>query len=416
MSSARQCCLCKGRNLSLLFKLDDLPISHYLRKKRDDPDPRFSIGFECCQDCGLLQIAEAIPADLIYGEADTYTTGFQRPRHLEDLITSTVARQDPGKVIDIGCNDGALLEALRRAGYKQVIGVEPNPTAAAIARAKGHEVHTSYLTKELATQLVADNGEFDTVYLRHVVEHVSDLEGFFSSLRMLLRPGGLLVLELPDVEEGFALGSPAILWEEHVSYFTQSLAEYMLERFGFRIFDRRRYVFGGGSLAFVAQKQAVPSACTVARPPSAPTIDLLNGFVAGMWKHKSEMRELVSLARSRGYSVLIYGAAPRSCLLASVCQIAEMIDFVVDDRPDIHHRLMPGTQQPVRPLEEIAGQVGSKLLCLLGVGSENEFKVRAKVEAAVDANLAFVSLFPPRNTLESIAAARRAISADQKQE
>ena len=109
---------------------------------------------------------------------------------------------------------------------------------------------------------------------------------------------GLLVLELPDVEEGFALGSPAILWEEHVSYFTQSLAEYMLERFGFRIFDRRRYVFGGGSLAFVAQKQAVPSACTVARPPSAPTIDLLNGFVAGMERHKSEMRELVSLARS----------------------------------------------------------------------------------------------------------------------
>ena len=83
MSSARQCCLCKGRNLSLLFNLNDLPISHFLRKKRDDPDPRFSVGFECCQDCGLLQIVDPIPADLIYGEADTYTTGFQQPRHLD---------------------------------------------------------------------------------------------------------------------------------------------------------------------------------------------------------------------------------------------------------------------------------------------------------------------------------------------
>ena len=60
-----------------------------------------------------MQIVDAIPADLIYGEADTYTTGFQQPRHLEDLITTVVARQDPARAIDVGCNDGSLLEALR---------------------------------------------------------------------------------------------------------------------------------------------------------------------------------------------------------------------------------------------------------------------------------------------------------------
>ena len=322
MSSARQCCLCKGRSLSLLFNLNDLPISHFLRKKRDDPDPRFSVGFECCQDCGLLQIVDPIPADLIYGEADTYTTGFQQPRHLEDLITTTVARQDPGRAIDIGCNDGSLLEALRRAGYAQVVGVEPNPVAASIARNKGHQVYTSYLTEELASQIVADCGAFDTVYLRHVVEHVSDLEAFFGALRALLRPDGLLVLELPDVEEGFALGSPAILWEEHVSYFTQALAEYMLERFGFQISDRRRYVFGGGSLAFVAQKKAVPASCTIRRPDPSATTELLRGFVAGMERQKSEIKSVVSLARSswlqgphlwRGATLLPAGLCQSNC-------------------------------------------------------------------------------------------------------
>jgi SAM-dependent methyltransferase len=414
MSSARQCCLCKGRNLSLLFNLNDLPISHFLRKKRDDPDPRFSVGFENCQDCGLLQIVDPIPADLIYGEADTYTTGFQQPRHLEDLITTTVARQDPGRAIDIGCNDGSLLEALRRAGYAKVVGIEPNPMAAAIAREKGHQVYTSYLTKDLATQIIADCGEFDTVYLRHVVEHVSDLGAFFEAVRMLLRPDGLLVLELPDVEEGFALGSPAILWEEHVSYFTHALAEYMLERFGFHVSDRRKYVFGGGSIAFVAQKKDLPVSCTISRPDPSATLGLLRGFVAGMERQKSEIRSVVSLARSNGYKVLIYGAAPRSCLLVSVGRIADMIDFVVDDREDIQHRLMPGTDLFVGTLADVTPSAGSKMLCLLGVGAENEFKVRAKIEAALDARLVFVSLFPPRNTLESLAEARRAITPSQK--
>ena len=306
------------------------------------------------------------------------------------------------------------MEALRRAGYAQVVGVEPNPVAASIARNKGHQVYTSYLTKELASQIVADCGAFDTVYLRHVVEHVSDLEAFFGALRVLLRPDGLLVLELPDVEEGFALGSPAILWEEHVSYFTQALAEYLLERFGFHISDRRRYVFGGGSLAFVAQKKAVPVSCTIRRPDPTATTELLHSFVAGMERQKSEIKSVVSLARSAGYKVLIYGAAPRSCLLVSVSRIAEMIDFVVDDRQDIQQRLMPGTDHFVGSLADLAKLAGSKLLCLLGVGAENEFKVRAKIEAAIDAQLVFVSLFPPRNTLESLAEARRAITAGQK--
>ena len=92
-----------------------------------------------------------------------------------------------------------------------------------------------------------------------------------------------------------------------------------------------------------------------------------------------------------------------------------MIDFVVDDRQDIQNRLMPGTSHVVRPLAEVAGAVGGKLLCLLGVGSENEFKVRASASTtAVAADTIYVSLFPPRDTLQSIAAARKAIAARQK--
>src|SRR5439155_26881591 len=133
------------------------------------------------------------------------------------------------------------------------------------------------------------------------------------------------------------------------------------------------------------QTKALPPRCTVARPDPSATIASLRRFVDAMAKQKSEMRSLVSLARSRGYRILVYGAAPRSCLLVSVCQIAGMIDFVVDDRQDIQHRLMPGTEQFVRSLAEVAGTTGGKLLCLLGVGSENEFKVRARIEALIDA-------------------------------
>lgn len=412
MSQAPRCRLCGGHHLSRLLSLKNLPISHYLRKSGQDPDPRFTVEFDSCEDCGLLQIVNAIPADLIYVDTDTYTTGFQRPRHIEDLITTAVARQDPGKVVDVGCNDGSLMDNLKQAGYTTIVGVEPNEVAAGLARRKGYDVYTSYLTRDQAVRIVADHGIFGTVYLRHVVEHVSDLDGFFDGIRTLLDDEGLLVLELPDVEESFALGSPAILWEEHVNYFTAALAEHVLRRFGFEICDRRRYVFGGGSIAFVARKKArVDSSRAV--PDPRPTIDLLGRFAAGLERQKTELNRLVAVARSAGYQVLVYGAAPRSCLLVSVSEIADAIDFVIDDRGDLQNRLMPGTARLVQPMADVAGRIGGKVLCLLGVGSENEFKVRARLDKAAAASIVYVSLFPPRDLVQSIAAARHVITSSQ---
>lgn len=415
MSSARQCRLCEGRSLSPLLKLNDLPVSHYLRKGPDDPDPRFSIGFAACEACGLLQIVDPVPADLIYADADTYTTGFQKPRHLDDLITTAIARQDPCRAIDVGCNDGSLMEALRRAGYVDVVGLEPNPVAAKMARRKGFRVHDGFLTKQLATEIVANGGEFQTVYLRHVVEHVDDLGDFFAGIRTLLRPDGVLVLELPEVEEAFALGSPAILWEEHVSYCTQALAAYLLERFGFEVLDRRHYVFGGGSIAFVARRKEMPPLATVRRPDPRPTLELLQAFSGRMRHQATEVNGLVMLARASGYRVVVYGAAPRSCMVVAVSGITEMIDFVADDREDIHDRLMPGTQRFILPSTKALNSAGSRVLCLLGVGCENEFKVRARVGAATDAEVVFVSLLPPRDPLASLAEARRLINADRSE-
>lgn len=410
MTGGRQCCLCKASDLECLFRLDDLPISHNLRRRPEDPDPRFSLSFGLCRHCGLLQILDPIPPDLIYAQADTYTTGFQRPRHIEDLITTMLAHQDPRAAIDIGCNDGSLLQALAAAGYGRLVGVEPNAVAAEVARRKGHDVRAGYLTADLAGRLVDEAGPFDAVYLRHVVEHVGDLEGFFGAVRTLLRDEGLLAVELPDVEESLRLGSPSILWEEHVSYFTRPLAEHMLQRFGFAIVDRRTYAFGGGSQAFVARKQAsLPGRGAVPAPAVEPSRRLLDDFQGRMTDLQLGLERLVREARAAGFQIVLYGAAPRSCLVVSVCRLGGLIDLVLDDRADIQDRLMPGTERRIEALTAATGQPVPRTLCLLGVGAENEFKVKRRVVAERGEGVVFVSLFPPRDTLDSVRAARSAL-------
>src|SRR5208282_5180191 len=101
MGEPRSCRLCQGQDLSEALLLDRMPVSHHLRRHASEPDPRFSLRFEICKSCGLFQIVDPVPAALIYSEADTYTTGFQKPRHLDDLITTAIACDDPGRALDV---------------------------------------------------------------------------------------------------------------------------------------------------------------------------------------------------------------------------------------------------------------------------------------------------------------------------
>jgi SAM-dependent methyltransferase len=405
------CRLCGGRRLSTIVTLPDMPVSHAFRRGEDDPDPRFDIAFKACARCGLLQIVEVVEPQVLYRDTDSYTTSFQQPRHLDDLITTAVAHQDPGQVIDIGCNDGALMDALKRHGYGGIVGVEPIKLAAQQALNKGHVVYTDFFGGALADRILQAHGPFEALYLRHVAEHIDSLDEFFQALRKILQADGLLIMELPQVECGLMGGNAAVLWEEHVNYFTEPLAEYLLRRYGFKILERRRYAFGGGAIAFVARKVAMPRKAPLAPNPAA-TLRLVREFNVGLGRYRDRLRSLVVGARAAGYKVVMYGAAPRSCVVASACGIGSMIDVVIDDRSDIQGRLMPGTQRPVLALDSGLAQIdGAPTVCLLGVGAENEFKVRAKLAAGLRSEPPCVSLFPPRDTLRSIAAAAAAIEA-----
>lgn len=399
----KSCALCAADGLEPMFTLPSIPLSHHLRKSAADPDPRFDLVFAHCQICGLLQIANPVDASTIYSDADTYTTGFQKPRHLDDLITTAIARQDPGSVLDVGCNDGALMLKLKEHAYGKIAGVELNAAAALQAYQKGFPTHVGAFDAECAAMHVAMDGPVDTVYCRHVIEHVPDIGAFMMAIRMVLRDGAQLVIELPEVEEALRAGSPAILWEEHVSYLSAPLARYMLERFGFEITDERRYAFGGGSIAFVARKVQVPA---LALPPASGRYPLI--FKKRMDAQCGALRELVTTARARGYQIAMYGAAPRSVMVAAVAGIGDMLDVVLDDRADLWGRLFPGTNCTITHLGAASLSVGARTLCLLGVGAENEHRVIPRVGGgAVDP--VFVSCFPPRDTLASIEAARREI-------
>lgn len=100
------------------------------------------------------------------------------------------------RALDIGAGGGEFAYLLERARGFDVTGVEPNRGYAEHA-ARSLEIDVRNETLYTARIGI---GEFDLVTVYHVLEHLRDPVASLSRIRSWLRPGGLMVVEVPDIE------------------------------------------------------------------------------------------------------------------------------------------------------------------------------------------------------------------------
>jgi 2-polyprenyl-3-methyl-5-hydroxy-6-metoxy-1,4-benzoquinol methylase len=103
-------------------------------------------------------------------------------------------------VLDVGCGFGAFLFALKEKGFRKTRGLEFNDAAVKAACEKGLKV-TRDSVEDHAAQM---KGQYDLVTCFQVLEHVSQVQQFIGSLVSLLKPGGKLVIAVPNNVPFFA--------------------------------------------------------------------------------------------------------------------------------------------------------------------------------------------------------------------
>lgn len=203
-----------------------------------------------CDRCGLVNL------DLAHGMDQTqFTEEWVDPtddaleqNHQNDTTFEFIRRHlpTPGAMLDVGCCNGRLLYRARSAGW-QVKGNELSAKAAAAIRATlGIDcVAGDFLTMEPADE---DRERYDLVCLRHVLEHLPDSRGALTRIRALLKPNGMALFEMPNIEgldkrlkrwivrQGFHTRRfPADFMASHCNEFCRSAFEYLAKETGFKL-------------------------------------------------------------------------------------------------------------------------------------------------------------------------------------
>jgi 2-polyprenyl-3-methyl-5-hydroxy-6-metoxy-1,4-benzoquinol methylase len=150
----------------------------------------------------------------------------------------------PGQVLEVGCGAGATLQWLQADGHAlQTTGIEPAADAAAAARSRVDRVLEGPLEQQIDQLAPAS---FDLVLCLDVLEHLVDPWDAVRQLQPLLRPGGTLIVSLPNVRNHRVV-LPLLLrgrWEyrdagimdrTHLRFFSRQGARQLLEQAGLRI-------------------------------------------------------------------------------------------------------------------------------------------------------------------------------------
>jgi 2-polyprenyl-3-methyl-5-hydroxy-6-metoxy-1,4-benzoquinol methylase len=116
-------------------------------------------------------------------------------------VLDWLEREAPGRrLLDVGCGPGTFLLVARREGWN-VSGVEPTREASNKAISLGLDVFPGYLKDYAATAPLP----FDAIVSFEVLEHVPDPVPQLRGIRDLLKPGGILVLSVPNLDDPYCL-------------------------------------------------------------------------------------------------------------------------------------------------------------------------------------------------------------------
>src|SRR5262245_22328991 len=214
---------------NIVLDLGPSPLADEFPTKPDAPTTAWPLQLAMCHECNLAQLMEVVGDDLLWGGDYAFYARSAAPvvaymrEYAAWLLRSYGMLIGPktrdGMLVEIGSNDGTLLEPLI-AGGAHVLGVDPALGPVNAARARGIYTMHAPFSREVAEKICCTHGAAQIIVANNVAAHVADPIDFFAGVAQLLASNGSALIEaqyLPDL----VLGNDfTLLYHEHRCYYS----------------------------------------------------------------------------------------------------------------------------------------------------------------------------------------------------
>lgn len=355
-----ECRSCGSADLAEFLSLGELPLTaaFLCEDQLGEPEPLFPLTVAFCRECTLVQVLETLSPEVIFGRDYPYYSSYSEAlldhsrKHALDLIRERSLGTD-SLVVELASNDGYLLRYFVEQSIP-VLGIDPAEGPVKAAEAAGVPTMHAYFGEALAARLASEGCQADVVIAKNVLAHVPDLNGFVAGIALLLKPGGVAVIEAPYVRDLVDACEFDTIYHEHICYFSVTALHTLFERHGLHLEKVEHFPLHGGTLRLQVGRSRQPDASVdhyleCERGAGLTAFGYYDGFADRVKQVRASLLDLVQELKSSGKSIASYGAAAKGCVLLNYAGIGpNLVDFVVDRNLHKQGLYLPGARIPVR--------------------------------------------------------------------
>lgn len=298
-----------------------------------------------CETCGLVQLREAIRPSIYEDYSFIGNSSLGYKSHLQSVAQMLIDRYGlkNKRIYEIGASNGVLLELLSEMGDNDVTGVEPSSKLCNDASERGITIHNAFFCEQYARD--SRLPKQDCVVIRHVLEHIEELNDVIRGVSHILKPDGVLLIEVPDFAQTVQNRIYSNIFHEHQNYFTRETMNTLLSSHGFHSEESLDAdIHGGAFLTVYRHGEAVTqTAFSAGIEPSAVT-----RFVKDSVHYYSRLSRMIHSYTEHFKIVHGYGGSHRTFILMGNAELSgDDVPFIYDGNPFLHGRKLNGFHSEV---------------------------------------------------------------------
>ena len=363
-------------------------------------NPNSNIPLTLCQCgiCGTIQLKETADKSC-FKIRFPWVKAKEPETHLDDLVKKIISL--PGintnsLIWGLSYKDRTTVERFRKFGFTNSYIMDYATLFDSKDQINNVAIIQSLINESRIEELQKTFGIPEIVLCRHLLEHAHNTSDFLVAMKRLVSAGSYVIIEIPECSRLINNLDYTMLWEEHITYFTDSTLLNAVRINGMNIVHAEIFPYPyEDCLILILKDNEQNNESLELKEKINENVQNFSRYAASLKDVKEKISSIFNKIRSKNQRVAFYGSGHIASTFINIFNLSEYIEFVIDDDRNKGGLFMPGNGLPIYSSDKI---ISEKIdFCFTAMSYDNEQKVKERKQKFINNGGEFVPISPNSN-------------------